>query len=46
MTAIAVVIAVSPMRVIEEAHEDEDIIMILDQKRGPKVKEGYGSRIL
>ena len=45
MTAIAAVIAVSPMRVIDEAHEDEGIIIMLEQKRS-KVKEGYGSRIL
>jgi hypothetical protein len=45
MTAIAAVIAVSPMRVIE-AHEDEGIIIMLEQKRGSKVKEGYGLRIL
>jgi hypothetical protein len=46
MTAIAAVIAVSPMRVIDEAHEDEGIIIMLEQKRGSKVKEGYGLRIL
>jgi hypothetical protein len=47
MTAIAIaVIAVSPMLVIDDTRKDEDILIMVEQKRGSKVKEGYGLRIL